>query len=184
MPSSSDYYNQYKPGKDPNRNKESGLAYGLPYWLRSTQGGYAGVGGDNGLMALLQNPGQTDSLMLNRNLAANSRGTMASQDQARASTARSGFGGSGLAAALQAAIGQAGQNQQGQIYADESRRREDLRRMDLQSLYQFFVQPKLDMYGTRKGAEVAREAAAAQKKGALYGALGTAAAGAAGMVPG
>lgn len=167
--SSQDYNNPYPAGTDPNRNKESGLAYGLPWQLRSTYGAYPGVGGENGLMALLANPGQTDSTLFNRSLSANSRGTQSSLDAARGNAARSGFGGSGLSAALQAAIGQAGTNQQGALYANEARRKEDLRRQDLESLYQFFVRPKIDMYGAQKGVSIAGDQAKQQKQGAYAG---------------
>ena len=167
--SSGDFYNQYPAGTDPNRNKESGLAYGLPWQLRSTYGAYPGVGGENGLMALLSNPGQTDSAMFNRSLSANSRGTQNTMDAARGNAARSGFGSSGLSAALQAAIGQAGTNQAGGLYAEEARRKEDLRRQDLELMKRFFVDPKLAMYGAQKGVSIAGDQAKQQKQGAYAG---------------
>ena len=161
--SSQNYYNQYAPGTDPNRNNSQGLAYGLPFQLRSTYGAYPGV---DTLMKILSNPGQTDSTLFNMSLADNARNTQYSQGAANANLNRSGFGGSGLGAALQAAIGQAGANQAGKLTATEARRKEDLMREDLGLLNTYFVNPKLSMYGANKGVEINNANASRQKQGA------------------
>lgn len=165
--SSMDPNNLYPAGTDPNRNKDNGLAYGLPFQLRSTWGAYPGVNAVNNILA---NPGQTDSLMVNRALAQSARGTQASQDSARASLARSGFGNSGLGAALQAAIAGQGSDQRANILTQEARRREDLMRSDLMDfLGRFYVDPKVQMYGANKGVQIANQQAATQKRGAEVG---------------
>lgn len=164
--SSQNYYNQYPAGTDPNRNKEYGLAYGLPWQLRSTYGAYPGV---NTLMDILSNPGKTDSTLFNMSIADNARNTQYQQDSSKASLGRSGFGGSGLGAALQAAIGQAGANQAGKLTAEEARRREDLMRSDLDLLNQYFVNPKLSMYGANKGVEINNANRKQAQQGAAIG---------------
>lgn len=142
---------------------------GLPYWFnygsKDTQ--YPGV---DSLMQLLQNPGQTDTLMLNRALLANSRGTQGQQDAARGSLASKGFGSSGVGQALQAAIGQAGQNRESDIYANEARRREELKRSDLGFLYDFIVGPEVSTYGANKGVSIADSQRKSQNTGAAVGA--------------
>lgn len=172
------------PGRDPNAvsvggtNTTTSTAAGptagfpLPYWFTAGAKNTPYPGLDS-LFRLVQNPGQTDSNILNRTLLANTRGTQQQQTAAQGRMAASGFGNSGLGAALQAAIGQAGQNRESGIYQDEARRREDLLRNDLGFLYDFFIQPELTTYGANKGVSVAQSAQKAQKQGAAMGAIGT-----------
>lgn len=177
LDSISDKLNPFDPGgllhdnkNQGNRAPASSGGSGLPYWFtygdKNTQ--YPGI---DSLMNLLKNPGQTDTLMLNRALSANARGTQSAQTAAQGNLARSGYGGAGLGQALQAAIGQAGQNRQSGIYADEARRREDLLRSDLSDLlYRFTVGPEVTTYGANKGVSVAQDQAKKQSTGAAIGA--------------
>lgn len=146
----------------------------MPYWFTagSKNTPYPGV---SALFNLLQNPGQTDSNILNRNLLANTRGTQASQTAAAGRGAMSGFGANSPGfSALQAAIGQAGQNREASIYQDEARRREDLLRSDLMDLLGgLIIGPEVQTYGANKGVSVGQMQAKAQKQGAAFGGLGT-----------
>lgn len=123
---------------------------GLPVLPGPTQGGMY-QGGMRNLLDLINNPGKTDSRMLNADLAQAGNQTQQQSASLLARMARSGLGNSGVGMAVGQAVRGAGGRRAGALMTEEARRREALRRSDTNLIDQYIQQPSLAIYGADRG---------------------------------